>query len=267
MSSGAVAESSSSGGTRPGHRPTEHPHSQDRLTVLVVEQQSDVVRGLVEALGGQPIAVEASDDAAEALLVLGRTGADVVLLGPVRGRLDAVDFIRVVRSDDPDLPILAGAGPSTSEFAAGATAAGATAVIPRPYRGAELLALLRSLVPRAARMRLRPLPIDLGRLRIDGAAPQLWVDGRHVALPPMEFVLLRYFAARVGEVISRAELSEALWGDAGQAHNNTLTVHIMRLRRRLGGDDAEWIRAVRGLGYQFMVPGEDTGGPTLPGPR
>lgn len=253
MSSGAVAESSSAGETQ-----ARHPHSQDRLSVLVVEQQADVVRGLVEVLAGQPIAVEACDDAAEALLVLGRTGPDVVLLGPVRGRLDAVDFIRVVRSDDPELPILAGAGPSTSEFAAGATAAGASAVIPRPYRGAELLALLRSLVPRAANVRLRPPPIDLGRLRIDGAVPQLWVDGRHVALPPMEFVLLRYFAARVGEVISRAELIDVLWDDdAGQSHSNTLTVHIMRLRKRLGGDEAggaEWIRAVRGLGYRFIVP-------------
>lgn len=230
----------------------------DRLVVLVVEHD-ELLRGLQEIVTGQPITLATCGDAAEALLLLGRINPDVVLLGPVCGRLDAVDFIRVARSDDADLPIIAGAGPDTSEFAAGATAAGATAVIPRPYRANELLAFLRSLA-RTVNLPLRPPPIDIGRLRVDGSIPQMWIDGKQVTLPPMEYVLLRYFADRVGQVLSRAELIDAVWGDSQQASSNTLTVHIMRLRKRLGGgegDASEWIRSVRGLGYQLTVPPPD----------
>lgn len=226
-----------------------------RLAVLVVEQRRDVVRGLVEAVVGQPIVLDTCDDAAGALLRLGRLRPDVVVLGPVAGRLDPIDFIRIALSDDPNLPILAGAGSDSSQFAAGASAAGATAVIQRPYRGPELLAMLRSLAPHTKNLQLRPPPIDLGRIRVDGAVPQAWVDGKQISVPPMEFVLLRYFAERVGQVISRAELVDAVWGEDQQSNSNTLTVHIMRLRKRLGGDGVDWIKSVRGLGYQFTVPG------------
>jgi DNA-binding response OmpR family regulator len=248
--SGAVAES---------ERPEGFRARAERLVVLVVEQRDEELRGLHEIVSGQPITLATCSDAAEALLLLGRISPDVVLLGPVCGRLDAVDFIRVARSDDAELPIIAGADPKTSEFAAVATAAGATAVIPRPYRAAELLAFLRSLA-RTENLPLRPPPIDVGRLRVDGSIPQIWIDGRQVTLPPMEYVLLRYFAERVGLVLSRAELIDAVWGDSQQASSNTLTVHIMRLRKRLGGGDgdtSEWIRSVRGLGYQLTVPPAD----------
>ena len=224
-----------------------------RLMVLVVEQRAEVREELAEILAGQPITVASCDDVARALLTLGRTNPDVVLVGPVDGRLGATDFITIARADDPGLPIVAGAGPEAPEFAAHAAAAGATAVIPRPYRAMELLALLSSLA-RPDHVPIRP-PLELGRLRIDGALPQCWVDGRQVALPQMEYELLRHFASRVGQVVSRAELIEALWGDGEAPSSNTLTVHVMRLRKRLADlADAEWIRAVRGHGYLFGVP-------------
>lgn len=253
--SGAIAESERPDGFGPP------PVRVDRLVLLLVEERPDLVRGVTESVTGQPITVATSADAAAGLLALGRLNPDVVLLGPVRGSLTAVDFIRVARRDDPELPIVAGAGPDCPEFAGAATAAGATAVIPRPYRATELLAFVRSLA-RAEHLPLRPPPIDIGRLRVDGAIPQMWLDGRQVTLPPMEYVLLRYLADRVGQVLSRAELIDAVWGDSQHASSNTLTVHIMRLRRRLGDDGggAEWIRSVRGLGYQLTVPPDDGAG-------
>ncbi len=109
-------------------------------------------------------------------------------------------------------------------------------------------------------------PIELGRLRIDGSVPQLWIDGRQVSVPPMEFLLLRYFAGHIGEVISRAELLDAVWGNEAHANSNTLTVHILRLRKRLGDDEGEpqWIKAIRGLGYQLSVPAGAGGTNTVP---
>jgi DNA-binding response OmpR family regulator len=161
-----------------------------------------------------------------------------------------------VRTDDPDVPIIVGAGTSSGDFAARAADAGASVVVPRPYRPRDVLALLTSLASPRERVDIRPLPIDLGRLRIDGTIPQIWLDGQQIELPPREFLVLRYFAERAGAVVTRDELLDAVWGGHTTAQSNTLTVHIMRLRKRLGDNERDplWIKVVRGLGYQFIVP-------------
>lgn len=102
---------------------------------------------------------------------------------------------------------------------------------------------------------IKPLPIDLGRLRVDGAAPRMWLDGMETVLPAMEFLLLRYLAERHGEILPRRELLTAAWGDRPSVSSNSLAVHLARLRNRLEGDIGEdWIRPIRGIGYQFLVP-------------
>jgi DNA-binding response OmpR family regulator len=229
---------------------------QDRLAVVVVEQDTEIVHDLVSALAGQPIEIRTCADPAEALLVVGRTCPDAVVLGPVAGRLRPIDFLTILRADDPDVLIIVGAGAGSGTLAAQATELGATVVVPRPYRATDLLALLGSLASRPHHVEFRPMPIDLGRLRVDGAIPQVWLDGVKIELPPMEFLLIRYFAERAGSVITRRELLRGVWGDRPHTKSNTLTVHIMRLRKRLGDDEQnpQWIRAIRGLGYQLLVP-------------
>lgn len=233
----------------------------DRLAVLLVESDTDLAQALTTALAGQPVEVRLCTEPAEALLVVGRACPDAVLLGPVTGLLGATEFLALVHSADPELPVVVGAGAGSGDFAARATELGASAVVPRPYRPRELLGVLRSLALRPDRIQLRPMAIDLGRLRIDGAAPQCRLDGRIISLPPMEYLLLRYLAERAGAVLTRRELIAAVWGEGASERSNTLTAHIMRLRKRLGDDEQhpQWIKAVRGLGYQFTVPDHPAG--------
>ncbi|GAA4438402.1 hypothetical protein GCM10023148_45400 [Actinokineospora soli] len=65
-----------------------------------------------------------------------------------------------------------------------------------------------------------------------------------------------FFAERRGAVLSRDELLSNVWSDRPAARSNTLSVHIARLRKRLGDDEQNprWIKVVRGIGYQFLVP-------------
>jgi DNA-binding response OmpR family regulator len=233
--------------------------TSDRLAVLLVEHDTDIARALIDAFVGQPVELLLRPDPAVALLEVGRTCPDAVVLGPASGRLGAVEFLAVVREVDQDLPIIVGAGAGSGALAAQATELGATAVVRRPYPARELLGLLRSFAERPDFVELRPMVIDLGRLRVDGTVPQFWLDGRAVPLPPQEFILLRYFAERPGAVLTRKELNRAVWGDVQGVSSNSLTVHVMRLRKRLGDEehDPQWIKVVRGLGYQFTVPAAD----------
>jgi DNA-binding response OmpR family regulator len=232
-----------------------HRKLQFRISVLVVDH-GDAVAELLAAAVTQPLEVHVCADAAEALLHVGKLCPDVVLLGPCAGRLDPVEFLSIVRADDPQQPVIVGADTGSSEFTSRASDAGASAVVPRPYRVRELLALINSLAPAPNQVDLRPLALDLGRLRVDGAVPQMWLDGRQIELPPMEFLLLRFFAERPDELVTRQEVLEAVWGKGATVRSNTLNVHIMRLRKRLCDDEhaPQWIRVIRGLGYQFKVP-------------
>ncbi|MFC6091550.1 response regulator transcription factor [Saccharothrix lopnurensis] len=225
----------------------------DRLALLVVDGGPEADE-LARSMAGQPVELRTCPDPAEALLVVGRTCPDVVLLGPAAGRLDPLEFLSIVRADDPDVPVVVGADPG-GDFASRATDAGASIVVPRPYRVKQLLALLKSLSTGTEKIDIRPMAIDLGRLKVDGEVPRMWLDGIEVNLPPMEFLLLRYLAERVGSVLTRQAVSEALWGQAPPS-SNSLNVHVGRLRKRLGDDDQDpqWIRVVRRLGYQFTVP-------------
>ncbi|MEU4290848.1 response regulator transcription factor [Kribbella sp. NPDC026596] len=230
-------------------------HRKLRISLLVIDHGDDVDK-LLAAAAGQPFDIHVCADAAEALLHVGRLCPDVVLLGPCGGRLDPIEFLTIVRADDPQQPIVVGADSGRSEFTSRASDAGASAVVPRPYRVRELLALINSLAPVPNQVDLRPMVLDLGRLRVDGAVPQMWLDGHQIELPHMEFLLLRFFAERPGELVTRQELLDAVWGRGVTVRSNTLNVHMMRLRKRLCYDeqDPQWIKVIRGVGYQFKVP-------------
>ncbi|WP_214365838.1 winged-helix domain-containing protein [Pseudonocardia sp. H11422] len=230
-----------------------------RVAVLVVDTE-DIARDLGRALAGQPVELERASDPAHGLLLVGRLCPDAVLLGPGAGRLDPLSFLEVVHAGEPDLPVIVGVGPGDAALAAGAVVLGA-AVLAHPYRADQLLRLLPSLVPAQRTIEIRPLTLDLGRLTIDGAAPQMCLDGVTTRLPMREYLLLRYLAERVGAVVSRKEAVRAIWGVDGVRGSNTLTVHVMRLRRRLHDDEdnPQWIQAIRGLGYQFTVPSSSPG--------
>ena len=128
-------------------------------------------------------------------------------------------------------------------------------VLETPFAPEALLRLLDTSVPDGESFHVRPMPIDLGRLRVDGTASRIWVDGIEALIPAMEFLLLRYLAERHGEIVTRQELVYAGWGEGAAVPSNSLNVHLARLRRRFPLGSAEhWIRPIRGIGYQFLVP-------------
>lgn len=234
------------------------PEPPDRITLLVVDRVEQA-RDLINVIQGQALEIQTTPDPAFALFLVGRTRPDIVLLAPIVSRLTSAVVLEVLREREPQVAVVVGVGPGDGELAARAAALRPSAVIAYPFRPEPLVKLLRSLAPEHVSFELRPPPIDLGQLRIEGAAPDIWLDGVRSALPLREFQLLRYLAERAGTVVSRAEIGDAVWGSAATGATNTVSVHIMRLRRRLGDRDRgpQWITAVRGLGYRFDVPTSD----------
>ena len=226
----------------------------DRLLVFLACGQAEAEQ-LQRAWLGQAIDIEAISDLAVALVRIGQVGPAMVVVGDSGGVIGPIEFLQALRQVDASIPVIVGLGQDSSQLGSDALDAGATAVVRRPFCAEDLLRLLDSGVTGGGAFRVRPLPIDLGRLRVDGSASRIWVDGAERLIPAMEFVLLRFLAERHGEIVTRRELVSVAWGEDARVPSNSLNVHLARLRRRFPADSGEdWIRPVRGVGYQFVVP-------------
>ncbi|MCY9786394.1 response regulator transcription factor [Nocardiopsis sp. EMB25] len=233
---------------------------EGRPLLLVGESDGRAANELRALLADEPIDVLFCAEAPRALLLLGREGPDAVLLGAMDGPIDSLEFLRIVRSSDRVLPVVVGVPSGDASYADTARSLGATLTVERPYGAADLVPSVRALLRGLVRDPHGSAPIDLGRLRVDGEAPAFRLDGALVALPPTEHLLLRHLARNVDAVVPRQELVRAAWAGDADVRSNTLNVHIMRLRRRLGDDRARprWISTVHGVGYRLTVP--ETGG-------
>ena len=121
--------------------------------------------------------------------------------------------------------------------------AGANDYVSKPFRMQELLSRLRALLRASA-----PARMNRGALEIDHAAMQVRRDGEALPLTLTEYRVLLKLMERPG-VVPRERLLETLWDDGAKfIDDNTLSVHISRLREKIG---AEHIKTVRGVGYQW----------------
>ncbi|MEV7036581.1 response regulator transcription factor [Streptomyces sp. NPDC093272] len=194
------------------------------------------------------IATVVCRDGAEALLHVGARRPSAVLLSTPLPIVNAARVTELIGRLSP-VPVLVAAGPDGAEEATAAVAAGAIARVARPYRVDEVATLLkvrRTTGDGCAR------PLVLGDIELDPIGFHVYVRSRSLQFPVREFLLLRYFMENANRVISRRELTRALWG-TDSLNSNTLTVHVRRVRDRLReeGESCCTIDAIRGMGYRL----------------
>jgi DNA-binding response OmpR family regulator len=220
---------------------------------LLLIADSDVERSerLAEALAEHQVTAIVCSDGAEALLVAGAEHPDAVLAAAALPTVGGAALTRALHARTT-IPVVVGIGDGDGLAAAEALTAGATACIAHPYRLRELLPILRAIRPEAM---VEPQPVLVcGVLRLDPAALEVHLHGQLIRMPMRELRLLHLLMAQADRVVTRDQIRDTVWG--GVPGSNTITVHIQRLRHRLGDDqvDPKLILTVRGVGYRLVPP-------------
>lgn len=223
-----------------------------RIRVLLVEPRHIYGAAIAKCLGDQQFAVEVADSEACALELLWNTDPDVVVVcvGTHPRGIKLLDRLR----EESTLPLIA---VTDAEMAAPATPRHPSIFDGLTTRIRNALRPSRIGDPVTNRW---SNPVEarngtVGALDVDLAARRVLVNGQPVALTRTEFQVLAMLFARPGEVVSRRELQDQLWGLSWTGNRYTLDMHVGNLRRKLRDDAGapRYVITVRGVGYRLGI--------------
>jgi DNA-binding response OmpR family regulator len=220
--------------------------------VLVVED-SEAERALAaDRLEKAGYVVSTAADGAEGMRRLYELRPDLVLLDIVMPGADGWRILESIRQLT-DVPVIMVTGLNSEIERIRGLRGGADDYIGKPYSAAELLARIEAVLRRtASKSQLKEVWED-DVVRIDFTASEVTVRGETVALTPLEFRLLSTLADHSGQVLSRDQLLELVWGDTAHRTGDEVKLYVGYLRRKVERDPAkpELIETVRGFGYRY----------------
>jgi DNA-binding response OmpR family regulator len=215
-------------------------------TVLLVEDESEIVGLLTDFLAVEGFDVLSAGDAEGAVELLGDRAVDCVVLDVMLPGASGFDVCRRIR-ERSDVPLLFLSARGEDEDKLRGLALGADDYIVKSATPAEVVARVKAVLRRSAN---GSAPRRFGPLEVDVSAHEVRVDGRTVALTAREFELLTLFVGHPRQVLTREQIFERVWGAWGD--RSAVAVYVRRLRDKLGAP--ELIATVWGVGYRFDPP-------------
>lgn len=207
---------------------------------------------LLRTLGAEVRTLDLWEDGAKLFDDDGATARVIVIEAGERPDL-AVAALRAVRKTSQLVETPALVAVSPRQIAAIDPASGFDDFIVLPCAPVELYARIRQLEWRRSEFATEER-LKVGRLVVDRAAHDVFVDGRSISLTAKEFALLAFLAQNRGRVYTRETLLSRVWGGRYEGGPRTVDIHVRRLRMKLG--DALPLETLRGAGYKMRSPGE-----------
>lgn len=221
------------------------------MRVLLVEDDVMLGRAVCQALHDAAYAADWIRDGEIANRLLLRHEFDMILLDLGLPSCDGLEVLRRLRANGDVTPVLIiSARDSTVQRIEGLDV-GADDYLGKPFAASELLARIRGFERR--RGGIAEQTLSNGVLSLELTTKRVTVDGRQHALSAREFPLLQALMARLGAVLSRAQIETAIYGRGEEIESNAVDVVIHGLRKKIGSDR---IHNVRGLGWRVGRSGE-----------
>jgi DNA-binding response OmpR family regulator len=226
-----------------------------RGTVLIVDDEPTIVEVVGRYMERAGYETHGAGDGPEALRLAALHRPDLVVLDVMLPGIDGIEVMRRLHEGPGERTavIMLTARGEESDRLVGLRH-GADDYVVKPYSPAELVARVDAVLRRVSPpVEAEPEPIEHGPLRIDPASRTVTLAGEEISLTQREFDLLAFLAMHPGRVYSRDQLMESVWDYPFFTDTSTVTVHVRRLRAKLGDDPAEprFIETVWGVGYRL----------------
>jgi DNA-binding response OmpR family regulator len=230
--------------------------------ILVIEDERDMREGLRYNLEFEGHQVDVAADGTAGLEAARRGEADLIVLDLMLPGLSGLEVVKRLRQEGMRTPviILTARGQETDKVVG--LKLGADDYVTKPFSLRELLARIEAVLRRADGQDDRTLPerFGFGEVEIDFERRRVTRVGKEVNLSYKEFEIMRLLVRKRGQVVTRDELLDEVWGYAEDAIPNTRTVdtHIAKLRKKLEGGRGRGrhIQTVHKVGYRLVVDGE-----------
>ncbi|MCX5208231.1 response regulator transcription factor [Kitasatospora sp. NBC_00240] len=227
--------------------------------ILVVDDEPDLVEVLCGALRYEGWQARGAEDGPSAVALAAKWNPHAVVLDMMLPDLDGMEVLERIHAARPEVRVLFLTARDAVEDRIAALAAGGDDYVTKPFSLAEVVVRLRGLLRRATPVqpeRVEPPAhaLVLGDLVLDEQAREVTRAGDTVDLSPTEFALLRLLMRHPRQVLSKAQILDAVWSYdfGGQAH--VVELYISYLRKKIDAGRPPMIHTVRGAGYLLKAP-------------
>ncbi|WP_340538075.1 response regulator transcription factor [Nocardioides sp. GXZ039] len=218
--------------------------------ILIVEDEERIASFVAKGLRSEGHVTTIAADGHRGLDEAMSGEHDLVILDIGLPGLDGFDVLEHLRAQGSSVPVIVLTARDSVSDTVSALEGGADDYMPKPFRFAELLARVR------LRLRQHSSPeqttaresLDVGGVHLDLRTRRATVDGRSVDLSAREFTLAETFMLNAGNVLSREQLLDHVWGLDFDPGSNVVDVYVGYLRKKFG---SQTIATVRGMGYRF----------------
>jgi two-component system, OmpR family, response regulator len=222
------------------------------MRVLVVEDEPKMAALIRRVLVAERHVVDVAGDGVSAIALAEAAAPDVVVLDRMLPDIDGLTVLRLLRARGVEAPVLLLTALGSVDDRVAGLDAGADDYLAKPFAFSELLARIRALGRRPA----SPVESRLaaGDLALDELRHVAVVGERTVDLSAREFALLGFFIRHAGQVVTRQQILDQVWGAEPDVYSNVVDLYVSYLRRKLARlDRAGRIRTVRGVGYSLRA--------------
>jgi len=226
------------------------------MHILICDDDKEIAAAIAVYLTNEGYQTHLAHNGVEALAALEETDIHLILMDIMMPKLDGLQATMEIRKRR-NIPIIMLSAKSEDTDKIMGLSLGADDYVTKPFNPLELIARVKSQLRRFTVLGSAPTPQEgvftVGGLTIDDNHKTVTVDGADVRLTPLEYKIALLLIRNPGRVFSIDEIYERVWGEDAYAADNTVAVHIRRIREKIEFDpkNPNYIKVVWGIGYKM----------------
>ena len=217
--------------------------------ILIVEDEKAMQDIIAEYMRKGGHTCFTADDGIDALMILKSSPMDIMILDVMMPHLDGFSVCKMAR-EMSEMPIIMLTAKSGEDDKLRGYDYGADDYMTKPFSPKVLLAKVNALLRRFSAA--SPGTVAAGKIMLQPSARRVWLDGQEITLTHKEYALLAFFMANPGQIFSREQLLNRVWGYDFEGTTRTVDTHIKTLRQKLGDEGRHIVTLIRS-GYKFEV--------------